>query len=682
MALPRHHLISANFSGSVVNPVTSPRSIGGSRLGYDPRVLGLGVMVGKRCKPGVGFRNVRLRKMAYAVVTSLTLLLAGSTAATSDVRADQSEAPAGPRAYLARQSTMGNGHACVIDEAAKVLCWGLNLFQQLGPTVSASTHPYPTVIDGVGEARQIAAALQTNCVVRADTTVVCWGYSPGIMPRGLDSLISNPIPTVVPGLIGVSSVAGGGATFCAVMLDQSAKCWGASGIGQLGDGLPIEPGNGSATSMTPRTVAGLTNVEAVTVGGFFGCALLYDGTVWCWGLNNEGQLGSGMLQETSVPSPVVGVSGVTAISAGFDHTCALRADQTVWCWGTGRDGRLGNGSVNISVIPSQVPISDVTSIGAGVGQTCVTRVDGSVWCWGLYEPFGGTVALVPERVIGISDAAFVTAGGSGTCVAREVGDFWCWGAGLLPVGGRFPAQVSGIQLADVAVLSDSAPPVVAGTFSPAANQAGWHHSPVVVSWTVQDPSPSSGLAATPGPTEVNGEGANQLVVSTPACDAAGNCAVGSVTVSVDLTPPEITVVAPSQVAPADEFTVSCAAFDALSGVASSICSTVSATGAALVEGINLFEFEATDRAGNRQTIQHAVSLTLTAQNIGDLIGQYLDDANGTNGIRAALQVKLASGDLAGFVAQLEAQCCRLANGKRFSRVEVDTLVRLARELLS
>ena len=140
----------------------------------------------------------------------------------------------------------------------------------------------------------------------------------------------------------------------------------------------------------------------------------------------------------------------------------------------------------------------------------------------------------------------------------------------------------------VPVIDDIAP-TVTGAVSPAPNAAGWHRGPVTVDWQAVDPAPSSGDAGDPADTVVSTEGAIQSITSAPSCDQAGNCATGTVQVSIDLTAPTVTVTRSA----AGE--VSCSATDALSGVSGS-CTV--GTPQQTSPGVFTVSASATDVAGN------------------------------------------------------------------------------------
>jgi alpha-tubulin suppressor-like RCC1 family protein len=98
-----------------------------------------------------------------------------------------------------------------------------------------------------------------------------------------------------------------------------------------------------------------SGVTAIATGEFHSCAIA-DGTVYCWGRNDAGQLGDGTTTNDWTPKAVPGLSaGATAVSAGYYHSCAL-VNGGVLCWGTGVHGQLGNGNRGYSPIPTLISV--------------------------------------------------------------------------------------------------------------------------------------------------------------------------------------------------------------------------------------------------------------------------------------------------------------------------------------
>jgi alpha-tubulin suppressor-like RCC1 family protein len=166
------------------------------------------------------------------------------------------------------------------------------------------------------------------------------------------------------------------------------------------------------------------------------------GAVKCWGNNNSGQLGSGVVSQAYYsPADVVGLeSGVTAISAGLGYSCALRAAGDAVCWGSNRFGNLGDGTVTDQPTPTPVvvqglPTGQITSIMAGGLHTCAIVSGGAAKCWGLNTSAGklgdgtGVDRYTPVDVVGMGSgtAAIATAILHHTCAMTTDGGLRCWG---------------------------------------------------------------------------------------------------------------------------------------------------------------------------------------------------------------------------------------------------------------
>ena len=146
----------------------------------------------------------------------------------------------------------------------------------------------------------------------------------------------------------------------------------------------------AVASPGPAAAAGpFTDVSA---GAAHSCAIR-SGTVWCWGLNDSGQLGTQTPSDNAVsPVQVDGITDAVEVAAGGDHTCARLSTGTVKCWGANNLGQLGNGKTKDSTTPVTVdtssfggfPLTGVTGITAGRAHTCAmsTIRSGTVWCWG------------------------------------------------------------------------------------------------------------------------------------------------------------------------------------------------------------------------------------------------------------------------------------------------------------
>ena len=263
----------------------------------------------------------------------------------------------------------GQDFTCALRVTGTVRCWGLNSFGQLGnnPTpggFSASRfEASPVSVQGLGDAIAIAAGREHACAVRAGGAVICWGFNVfgQVGTAGTNTVVTTPFE--IPSISTAVAIAAGPDHTCALLVNGPVQCWGKNDSGQLGNGsTTFTPGFFTANP-TPTAVIGLTDAVALATGGSggsqitpssdFTCVRRVGGTVQCWGANAGGQLGdNGVTPQTSPVTTVVrhavtrllngititlpvAVSGVTAISAGSGNGCALLASGQPFCWGSG-----------------------------------------------------------------------------------------------------------------------------------------------------------------------------------------------------------------------------------------------------------------------------------------------------------------------------------------------------------
>ncbi|HRK29392.1 MAG TPA: hypothetical protein PK239_19095, partial [Chitinophagales bacterium] len=164
----------------------------------------------------------------------------------------------------------------------------------------------------------------------------------------------------------------------ALKCDGTVWAWGINSYGKVGS--PIL----SASVNTPFQVLGITNAIKVSAGGYHSMALLEDGTVLCWGLGERGQLGNGAWADSYIPVVVTGLSNVIDISAGRLFSAALLNDGTVRTWGDNLWGQLGDGAWANSNIPVVVVgLSDVVKIATGETSAYSIATNGAIWAWGF-----------------------------------------------------------------------------------------------------------------------------------------------------------------------------------------------------------------------------------------------------------------------------------------------------------
>ena len=111
------------------------------------------------------------------------------------------------------------------------------------------------------------------------------------------------------------------------------------------DAVEVDVGSDAARAPAAKIIA---------LGEYHSCALETDGTVACWGLNGNGQLGDGTTTDRASPTAVPGLSDVAEIALGSAHSCARKTDGTVACWGANIYGQLGDGTTTDRLSPTAV----------------------------------------------------------------------------------------------------------------------------------------------------------------------------------------------------------------------------------------------------------------------------------------------------------------------------------------
>jgi len=262
---------------------------------------------------------------------------------------------------------------------------------------------------------------------------------------------------------GAAAIAAGRDHTCVVTFERELRCWGAGTDGRTGQGHEEDLGDDEPASAGVVVAVG-GPVRAVALGADFGCALLDNGRVRCFGANANGRLGLGVAaselpaigDEPDEP-PMDVPLGVTAqsIAIGDAHVCALLEGGSVRCWGAGGRGRLGYGAeaftgndVGDDETPLDVanPVAvggQARAVAAGVEHTCALLVSGDVRCWGAASE--GRLGIpgqtddvgddehpetVPVLDFGGQQAKAIAAAGHHSCAVVGADDeLWCWGNG-------------------------------------------------------------------------------------------------------------------------------------------------------------------------------------------------------------------------------------------------------------
>jgi alpha-tubulin suppressor-like RCC1 family protein len=250
-------------------------------------------------------------------------------------------------------------------------------------------------------------------------------------PQQCTQFPCSTVPVKVEHLQAILSIAAGDEHSLAIATDGSVWAWGANANGELGTGRATT--TGCMCSDVPVRSAVPSGIVAIAGGGRHSLALRNDGTVWAWGENSFGQLGDGTLTERDTPVEVPGLSSVTAISAGFEHSLALTNDGVVYAWGRNTFGQLGDGTTQQSEVPIAVTnLSNLIAVRGGGQFSLALRADGTVWTWGENNEgqLGDdslTNSPVPVEVTGLENVVSVGVGHQHGLALDGSGTLWAWG---------------------------------------------------------------------------------------------------------------------------------------------------------------------------------------------------------------------------------------------------------------
>jgi alpha-tubulin suppressor-like RCC1 family protein len=301
-------------------------------------------------------------------------------------------------------------------------------------TSEAATAQRP--VNGVLGFAQLSGASSHTCGRTTTSEIYCWG-SNGSGQLGDGTQTNRLLATRIASgdLFKNLTTSRVGWHTCAISTADKLFCWGLNDFGQLGLG-PTQQG----FETQPRAVAPQLNVAEVALGGLFTCVRTTGNATSCAGSNQFGQLGDGsqhVLGRADL-APISGNHQFVGLTAGWAFICGRKPNapgpvSNTYCWGDNSRGSLGRGDLANSLVP--VAISGTLQfdqIVAGFRHAC-GRAGTTVYCWGANESgqLGDgtqTDRLVPVPVSGGHAFTLIAAGGNHTCGLVSATVMYCWGA--------------------------------------------------------------------------------------------------------------------------------------------------------------------------------------------------------------------------------------------------------------
>jgi alpha-tubulin suppressor-like RCC1 family protein len=353
------------------------------------------------------------------------------------------------RGLAFRKVSAGALHTCGVTTENVVYCWGTSVFGRLGngthtgperclrfgTLYPCSTRPVP-VMGGLAF-RTVSPGDQHTCGVTTKNVAYCWGINDfgqlgngtGTGPETCVAVLGDEAPEDVPcstrpvrvvGRLRFRQVSAGRFHTCGVTTDNRAYCWGGSFGGRLGNRTRTGP-----PSTKPVRVARGLAFRQLSAGDDHTCGVTTENIAYCWGVNEDGELGHGTSSVPEVcpntgegycntrPVQVLGRLLFGRVDGGGRSTCGLSTKGVAYCWGENLVGMLGNGTnTGPEICASSAPCSTrpvrvkgglvFRQVSAGAQHTCGVSTSTVAYCWGSneYGELGNGTSRGPEKCFG------------------------------------------------------------------------------------------------------------------------------------------------------------------------------------------------------------------------------------------------------------------------------------------
>ena len=307
------------------------------------------------------------------------------------------------------QVFVGLSQSYAIASDGSLYAWGNNANAQLA-TNDTLNRSNPTQIPGSWSF--ISARYQHALAIRSDGTLYAWG-SNTYGELGQDYYGTSRSPTSSPVQVGTSSyvnVTTGIFSSLGITTDNKLFGWGQNTVGQLGlsglyswnivGGGSVGIGSGKlfiwgnqVTSNGFAFEVGVNRSSPVQLGSSswtlvsgnnsHTVAVRSDNTIWGWGLNTNGQLGTNDTLNRSSPTQISSTSDWSQVRVGDSFTIALKSDNTLWAWGLNTSGQLGTGDFLTYSSPVQIGTSSWLQISSGGKHNLGITINNKLYAWGL-----------------------------------------------------------------------------------------------------------------------------------------------------------------------------------------------------------------------------------------------------------------------------------------------------------
>jgi alpha-tubulin suppressor-like RCC1 family protein len=268
-----------------------------------------------------------------------------------------------------------------IDSSGMLWSWGLDQYVGTGNNSVARSSPV-FIISGRDSWTSISSGSDEYGGIRSDGILFRWGYN------GFGALGGSPGNQTFPSQITTSSwtmVPAGASGSMGITSAGQLYTWGIGGDGQIGDGNMV-------TMSTPVFIRSMndswTSVGTGSVTSNYVAGIRNDNTLWLWGLGTSGQLGQNNGISRSQPIQLGKETlSWTYIAGTLQNTneqsaAGIRSDGSLWTWGNNTYGQLGTNNLIHRSSPVQIGTSSWTQVSTGASFMMAITTTNNLWSWG------------------------------------------------------------------------------------------------------------------------------------------------------------------------------------------------------------------------------------------------------------------------------------------------------------
>jgi alpha-tubulin suppressor-like RCC1 family protein len=313
---------------------------------------------------------------------------------------------------------------------------GYNSSGELGNN-TRTYYSSPIQVGSLTNWKQVTAGAGRCFAIKTNGTLWAWGNNVGIGNLGNGNTSNYSSPIQIGSLTTWKQISSFYDNQHAIKTDGTLWGWGDNTYGWLGTGSRLD------RFSSPVQIGALTNWLQVSCGRYHTMAVKTDGTLWACGYNIYGQLGTGNTTYYSSPIQIGSLTNWKQVVCGENYNMAIKNDGTLWGWGS---GYIGVGTTTLVSSPIQIgSLTDWKQVSCGANHTMAIKTDGTLWGWGtnFAGQLGNGTATTYSSPIQIGSLTnwkqiSISAGNCSMAIKTD-GTLWGWGQnnfGELGIGNR------------------------------------------------------------------------------------------------------------------------------------------------------------------------------------------------------------------------------------------------------